>query len=151
MADNANLRKSLFPRLDPLRLASLLDKVHYFTILFILFVTSFYLFCCQPYTCHLLQKPFICIIAAYFPLRSPALHYILLSCTVLYCTHMWSFGLNILTDEVSYLLAVLIFSFEHKQVTPTPPSAVSSTSNLPLMEKKFLHAVVKKLKAQSRA
>ena len=30
MADNANLRKSLFPRLDPLRLASLLEKVHYF-------------------------------------------------------------------------------------------------------------------------
>lgn len=34
MADNANLRKSLFPRLDPLRLASLLEKVLYSTILF---------------------------------------------------------------------------------------------------------------------
>jgi hypothetical protein len=37
------------------------------------------------------------------------------------------------------------------QVTPTPLSAVSNTSNLPLMDKKFLQAVVKKLKAQSKA
>ena len=29
MADNVNLRKSLFPRLDPLRLAALLEKVNY--------------------------------------------------------------------------------------------------------------------------
>ena len=27
MAENANMRRSLFPRLDPLRLASLLEKV----------------------------------------------------------------------------------------------------------------------------
>ena len=27
MADNVNLRRSLFPRLDPLRLAALLEKV----------------------------------------------------------------------------------------------------------------------------
>jgi hypothetical protein len=33
MGDNINLRKALFPRLDPLKLATLLDKVKLILIL----------------------------------------------------------------------------------------------------------------------
>ena len=107
MADNANLRKSLFPRLDPLRLASLLEKVHYITIpsfLFTPLTSSLCLFDLLVLltTIHLLLSAKTvylhhhCLLSSAKPctvLYCTVLYCTVLYCTVLYCTVLYSYVL----------------------------------------------------------
>ena len=103
MADNVNLRRSLFPRLDPLRLVALLEKVSLFELKYSIVLLSSFL----------------------------------------------DTIITLLSTSKSLISAVPHPT--HLQVTPTPLGAVSLTSNLPLMDKKFLQVVIKKFKAQSKA